>query len=57
MKVSKAILKSESIIKFTMVIKPIELIPEINAIINAPCDRVRKEVSAMKIISNPEVKI
>ena len=40
-----------------MVIKPIELIPEIATILNAPRVRVRKDVNEIKTVNNPVVKM
>jgi len=40
-----------------MVIRPIELIPEIATMLNTPCVRVRKDVIAIKIVSNPDVNM
>ena len=50
-------LKSELIIKFTIVIKPIELIPAKAITVNTPGLRERKEVNEMKTVSNPVVNI
>ena len=56
-KVNKTHMKSEPIIKFTTVIKPIELIPVKATMPNAPRKRFRKDVSAIKIMSNPVAKM
>ena len=56
-KIDSAHLKCEAIIKFTTVIKPIELIAAAATIKNAPGKRVRKDVHAIKTISNPVVKM
>ncbi len=56
-KINKTHLKSEPMIKFTTVIEPIELIPARPTIINAPGKRVRKDLTEIKIINKPVVKM